>query len=383
MSRHANLLWAAAESLDRHRLRAVVTVLCLVSAVAPYQAALAVLEGVREESALSVAGGPDLYVAGSAFGREAPVNRDLAAAIASLPGVRRVRPRITGRIYLGAKLVTVVGIDEPGAALAMVAAAAAKPPPAPLQGEALVGAGVARATGLKPGDGLVLEGDRVLSLTVREVFEADSGIHAASLVVMSLDDAGALFGIPGRVSDLLVWVEPGREQEVANGIRPLLPQARVQSRDLVSRYVDRGLTLKGGVFVALDLAALGLAIPAVLVTSGLGLSERRREIGVLKATGWSTDEVLEMALWECLLMALAASGASGVITWLWLRPLNGAVLSQFLIAGSGSEPDFVVPARFLWPSQAVAGLLCLAILVSGAAVTSWRAASVAPREALR
>ena len=43
--------------------------------------------------------------------------------------------------------------------------------------------------------------------------------------------------------------------------------------------------LKEGIFSALYIVAFALGIPAILVTSGFGLSERKREIGIMKATG--------------------------------------------------------------------------------------------------
>jgi ABC-type lipoprotein release transport system permease subunit len=380
VKRHLNLLRGAAESLDRHRVRGVVTVMCLVAAVVPYLAALWVQEGVRAEAVMSITGGPDLYVASSAFGQNAAVPLSIVPSVRSIPGVRTVRPRITGRLFVGRRLVTLVGVDDPTAALAMVPDAA----PAPLAaGQTLVGAGVAKDLGLKRGDGFAIEGSRLVSLQVTEVFGPASGIHAAGMVVVTLADAAAIFGIDDHASDLLVWVEPGAEERVANAVREALPRARVQTRELVQRYVTHGLSLRAGAFAALNIAALALAVPALLITSGMGLAERRREIGILKATGWSTEEVLEIAFLECLLMALVAAGLAALAAWTWLRPLNGWIIAQFLIAGTGASPTFTIPASFTLAPVGVVFLVCLATLVVGAVPASWRAATVPPAEVLR
>lgn len=383
MRRHWNLLGGAAGALRRHALRGAVTVVCLVAAIAPYQAALCVQGGVLEESAISIAAGPDLYVAGSEFGQNASLPLALLEKVRALPKVTRVRPRIAGRMYAGDRLVTLVGVDDARAALAMAPRAGVEGDVQLGRGQALVGAGVARALGVKRGEGFALEGDRVVSLEVTEVFGPESGLHASNLVVVTLEDAGEIFGVGDRASDFLVWVERGAEEEVAGALRGVVPRARVQTRELVRRYTERGVTLRGGVFAALNLAALALAVPALLITSGMGLAERRREIGVLKATGWSTDDVLEMAFWECLLMAVAAAAISAALVWTWLRPLNGWGIAQFFIAGTGGAPSFLVPARFAVEPVAVGFSLALAILVAGAAPTSWRAASVPPADVLR
>ena len=62
------------------------------------------------------------------------------------------------------------------------------------------------------------------------------------------------------------------------------------SSDLLA-LLHKDLPHQEGIFTLHLVLAFIVAILVLLVTSGLGLSERRREIGILKATGWQTDEV--------------------------------------------------------------------------------------------
>ena len=49
---------------------------------------------------------------------------------------------------------------------------------------------------------------------------------------------------------------------------------------------------------------LAFAILAWDKASGLS-AEEKREIGILKAIGWETGDIIRMKLWESLLIALA------------------------------------------------------------------------------
>ena len=78
----------------------------------------------------------------------------------------------------------------------------------------------------------------------------------------------------------------------------------VAREDLLA-LLPRGLLHREGIFNLLFLLAFVVGILVLLVTSGLGLTERRREIGILKATGWQTDEVLLRSLAESFCLSLA------------------------------------------------------------------------------
>ena len=94
-----------------------------------------------------------------------------------------------------------------------------------------------------------------------------------------------------------------------------------------------------------------------MVTSGLGLSERRREVGILKATGWQTDEVLLRGTAESLAhgpgrrRGVAGPGL-GVA-----RVLGGYGLAAAFLPGLDADPGLRLPYR-LTPRRPCWGWCC-------------------------
>src|SRR5262249_10235189 len=88
----------------------------------------------------------------------------------------------------------------------------------------------------------------------------------------------------------------------ARGRRAGEVRPRVVAREDVAELLSGGVRQREGVFTLLFALALAVAILAILVTSGFGLSERRREVGILKATGWQTDQLLLRSLVESLVL---------------------------------------------------------------------------------
>ena len=126
-----------------------------------------------------------------------------------------------------------------------------------------------------------------------------------------------------------------------------------------------------------------MGIAVVLVTSGFGLGTRRREIGILKATGWQTDEILLRITVENLVLCLAGASLAIILAYVWLAWLNGYWVASVFLAGVDMAPSFKVPFRLTPVPALLSFVVSFVVVMSGTLYTSWRAAIVPPMEAMR
>ncbi|WP_459800065.1 FtsX-like permease family protein [Herbidospora sp. RD11066] len=133
-----------------------------------------------------------------------------------------------------------------------------------------------------------------------------------------------------------------------------------------------------GLQVLTGMAVLSALVSVLVVGSTLavGVAQRRREFGLLRAIGATPRQVRAMVYGEALVVGVAAT-AAGVAAGALLAPLLGAVLVDV-----GFEPEGFTVALSPLP---IAG--SFAAGVAGTLVAVWsasrRAAKVAPLEALR
>lgn len=363
----------------------MVVVLCLAAVIFPFITGIAIMEGIKSQAQISVQEGADVYVTEDRYGSNAPISLKYIPAIESLDGVLRVAPRVVGRAYFFDKLVTIAGLQRFPASLEII-----KGRIPTHKGDVLMGEALVRQMGLQIGTSFSLVFNTSKIFRIAGIFTSRCTIWSALLVCMSFEDAQELFCTPGLATDLLVYTRPGYSDEIAGKLqdkeqleRLKLPYLRVQDKKLVGLYIQKGFNTKGGVFTALYTLAFALGIPALLVASGLGFSERRREIGILKATGWQTQEVLEMAFIENIMLSLLATPVAVLASFVWLKILNGLFIAQFFIAELEIMPHFPVPSRLL-PNPCVLGLMVSFLITSvGSIYTTWRTAVVAPSDAIR
>ena len=377
MQKHVNLFVEAVTSILRNRGRSSVVLLCLIGVLLPFVTAMAVAEGVRSQSAISVNGGADLYIARDQYGRNGPVALSMIEELQKLPGVTRVQPRIVGRTYLGEDLTVVVGIDRSGLPVDQQMQA-------PEKGQALIGKSLAARLGLSVGSEFHFGLFPALPFTVKELLKPTLSMWSSSMVIVNFNDAAQLFKLPGFASEILVYCRPGTADTIAEQLssvgKPweMTAPLRIQTKKIVSQYVRRGFDIQSGTFAMFYVTAFGLAIPALLILSGFGRGVRRREIGIMKATGWQTLDVLEMTCMENLLLAISGSVLALFFAIIWLKVANGIGIAPLFISGSGWAPDFPVPAVFTPMPALFSFLFGLTLTMIGTIFPTWRAAVTPP-----
>lgn len=380
-----------------HPLRSLALTACVVSVLVPFLAGTAVSEGLAEEAARAARGGADLVVAGLRYGRPAPIPLGSADAIRAIPGVEAVRPRIVGPITLGLAKEPAVLVGVAGDALPAGAAC--------VEGrlfredgglELVVGARLAARLGLSPGVPIPpffrnRGGERVP--VVVGVFRADLPMAEANLVLCSLETARTVFDERGTATEFLVDCAPGKEEEVRGAIArlgtlapagspdPLLP--RVLARADGGAVLASGAASSGGIFALHWVLLLAASIPVIVVATGAGLRERRREVGILKMLGWGTDEVLIRALVESLALAVLSASLSVLLAAIWLGPLGARGIAAVFLPGAESAPGFAVPWRLSPGPATVGAALALALVLVGTIPSNARAAAAEPAEAMR
>jgi ABC-type lipoprotein release transport system permease subunit len=382
--RHSNLLALAAENVARKPRGYAVAASALLLALVPLLAGVAVSEGLKAQALASLDVGADLYCSWDTFGRGSPLPNGELDALRDVGGVTRVVPRIVGRVPIAGEIAILIGV--PLAELQGEALAKDRSLSGSLPGDAsevLVGCELARSLGLRPGMQIALEGEILRLFRIAGVTSSTSALWSAKAIVCERGEAAEVFGEREHVSDACVWVRPGYVERAALAIGQLDPRYHVQTRALAQAAVLRGMTQREGLFTILFTLALALGTVVFAVMAWLAATPRSREIGLLKAEGWSAGDVLELAALENFLVSLVAAAGALALSALWVRVLHGWLLAPFFVPDLPWFPRIELPARFLPLPALLAFAFSLVVTMTGSLCATWRTASVRPAAVLR
>jgi hypothetical protein len=349
------LLWAARDVIRRPwpalLMAAALALLLTVSGTA-----LLFSQGLSQTSGRLLAHGPDLVVRRLNAGGWAPLPAaEAVAAARRVPGVTHAQARVWG-VAAGpaAPLMVIAWADA-----VLPPAADGRPLAAPRPGEALLGPGV------DPGPDpprLALTAAAALELRPVGRLPAASALLGQDVVLVHPADARRLLGLaPGEAVDLAVDVFHAAE---AAAIQPELAAAfpwpvRITARSEAVGLYSGGLARRGGLML---IAGIPAVLALVLVVAGAVREAvgQRREVGLLKALGWTTGEVVRLQVYRALLIALPAACLGMLVAYtLVFRP--GVSWPGSLLFGWRAAP----PRLYLDPAGALLTLLELGALVVG------------------
>ncbi|KEF33685.1 ABC transporter permease [Deinococcus sp. RL] len=318
-------LWTLAwRGLTRRPVRTFLTALGITVAVASMVVFLSLGEGIRKVFTAELGGiGPDVQVSLSGFSQgfaPAPnLPEDVVGQLRGLAdelGITAVTPVVvTVRGSLDVTQSAVLyGVPAAGGMTNIF------PNARVAQGRALTGAdenGPVAVVGAKTAENLNLTLGSTLNLNRRSrvkvvgVLAPGSGL-VDSLIFLPIRTLQAAEGAEGRVSLVaLKLADPRQSRTVADTVAQRLDvEAQTQS-DFVS-FVDRALRISDAVRFGISLIALIVGGLAVANTVMMGVFERTREFGTLRAIGARPSFVRGLVLAESLLLALAG-GLGGLL----------------------------------------------------------------------
>jgi lipoprotein-releasing system permease protein len=376
-NRQRGLLEHALASMARHRAKNAGVLAVHALLVAALASVMWLTAALRDEAVQALAGAPDVVVQGLQMGRHALSSASDLDALRGIRGVRQVDGRLWGYLYDTAAAATYTLQVPPADAAAL----------RPAAGEALVGEGVARLRRLPPGGRLYLvaPSGEFLNLRVRAVLDPVSAGFSSDLVLLDEADFRRFFRLPADVyTDLALRVRnPSEVPKVAEKAGLALRSHRVVTRDDLLRSYQHLFSWREGLLLAWGGAALlAFAILAFDKASGLSAAERH-EIGVLKALGWDTRDIVHWKLWEAGVVAGSALVLGGLLAYAHVFVLGAPLLRPVLQGWSVLFPrrDWVPVIDGL----SLATLAMLAVLPYLAAIVwpVWRTAAADPDEVLR
>ncbi len=183
----------------------------------------------------------------------------------------------------------------------------------PPERAAYVDAQRAQRADLSVGDSLrICGGIDTTTVTIAGIFRVDggSGLDIAApprALIVPWQVVTQLAG-PNIPMEVSVAAPADRLSEVAGTLGKHLPDAVVIGKDAIANAVNRFFV--GFFWFVVAVAALALVAGAILIANAVGLSmlERRRELGILKAVGYTSSQVLGTVVFENALLGLIGGG---------------------------------------------------------------------------
>ncbi|MBL0159274.1 MAG: FtsX-like permease family protein [Bryobacterales bacterium] len=320
-------------SLARRKVKSLTLLFVYTLIVFLLASVMLFTHALRREAALVLARSPDVIVQRMMAGRHDLIPSSYLDKIGRIRGVQKKEGRLWGYYYDPAQKANYTVMAPPADAGTMVG-----------PGRIAVGAALARSLGRSVNAQVWFQSysGKLFAFTISSVFPEESELVSADLVLMCEEDFRAFFDYPaGQYTDIALTVaNPQELNTIAAKLASRLPDSRAILRQDILRTYDSIFNWREGiVLVLLSGAMIAFGIFALEKASGLSADEKR-EIGILKAIGWETGDVIRMKLWEGTLISLTAFLGGYIAAYLHVFRFSSALFEPVLKGWSVLYPRF-------------------------------------------
>jgi putative ABC transport system permease protein len=324
------LTWSLAiRNLKRRKLRTGLTASGIVVGISMMLILLSLVSGMEAQtrSMVRAMGGADITISngtmparegmGGFFGVVRTLNESLTQIISQIPGVYAISPQLSFSGNIGGARTTIYGIN-PASYMAVTGGlniVSGSFLSESSKNEIVLGRALMDSLNLTLGQDVNLEVSQGEGKAFRIIGIFETGIVFQEYAgYITLADAQNITGQNDLVTQILVKCEdPSLVSDVSSLISSSISGVRVSSPTTVVQQASQMLNTLTMFFATIGLVALFAGSFGIINTMIMSVTERTREIGILKAIGAKNSDIMKMFLAEALLIGLMGGGFGVII----------------------------------------------------------------------
>ncbi len=217
------------------------------------------------------------------------------------------------------------------------------------------------------------------------VFRGDTELESNDMIILPQKDAREIFGMSEDLAtDIVVKVANPKEiPTIAGKIRLLYPDSRVLTKNDLKVSYQNIFDYKSGLFLALFTISLFTFFMIIYDKSSGLSSEEKREIGILKAVGWSIDDILKEKFYEASIISTVSYLLGVLIAFAFVYIFQAPLLRGIFEGYSELKTSFNLPFVFDMQTLFLLFFLSVPIYIGATIIPAWRASSLDVDEVIR
>lgn len=380
------LIEFAINSLFRQKWKNIFIVIVFTLLIVILSSIFQIASSIRYELNLSLNSLPDIFIQKIKAGKLYDIEVDRVDKILEIEGVESAKPRVWGYYYFENAGVnfSVIGIDQyQNQYKDTLKSLVSKLDFEELEKNSsmVVGIGVKKILEesyynryfnfIRP-DGTIKR------VYIAGVFDSNISLEANDMMVMSQETFRDIFQIDGSLATDIVVGVPNKSEipTVATKIKLLYPDTRVLTKEDLKISYQNIFDYKQGIFLTLFVISIFTFFIIVYdKLSGLN-SQEKREIGILRAVGWSMEDILKERFYEALIISIISFLVGYIISLYYVYILKAPLLRDIFEGYSKLRTDFNLMFHFDTQIAIMLFLLTVPIYIGANIIPAWIASSI-------
>ncbi|MCG3661596.1 ABC transporter permease [Aliarcobacter butzleri] len=189
-----------------------------------------------------------------------------------------------------------------------------------------------------------LENENSKNIKIFKDLPKEANLIANDLIIMDINIAKRILDIkPDFATDIVLDVpNPLERQNVKEQILLKESNIRILQKDELKKEYENMFNYKGGIFLILFIVVIFTFILVLYQRYSMISSNDKREIGILKAVGWSIKDIIKLKIIENFIVAFMAFIIGVIFAYIFVFILQAPVLKNIFIGFSNIKNDFIL-----------------------------------------
>ena len=221
-------------------------------------------------------------------------------------------------------------------------------------------------------------------VTIFQTLPESANLIVNDMIVMPIDLAREIFGMQeDEVTDITFNVSNDAEWDnIVTKLHLMFYDVRVIDKREIKKAYENLYNYKGGLFLLLYLITIVTFMLILYQRYSMVYSTERKEIGILRAVGWSIRDILKLKFYENLVIVVVSFIIGVLLAYLYVFVL-GAPLLDRLFLGGANLPNHVSFTPVVAFGTLVSVFLFYAIpFLAAVLIPAWKIAVTPPKEAM-
>lgn len=224
-----------------------------------------------------------------------------------------------------------------------------------------------------------------LNVKIFKDLPQEANLVANDLVIMDINLAKKILNIDEEYSTDIILNVPNdlEKQNIKEQLILKHANIRILQKESLKKEYENMFNYKGGIFLVLFIVVIFTFILILYQRYSMISSSDKKEIGILKAVGWSIKDIIKLKIIENFIVGFMAFIIGIIIAYIFVFILNAPILKNIFIGFSNVQNDFILNANIEFTTLITLFLFFIIPFLSAVLIPVWKIAVIDANKSMK
>ena len=230
-----------------------------------------------------------------------------------------------------------------------------------------------------------LSNNKLTTVKIFKDLPQEANLVANDLIIMDINLAKKILNIDEENSTDIVLNVPNdlEKQNIKEQLILKHSNIRILQKENLKKEYENMFNYKGGIFLVLFIVVIFTFILILYQRYSMISSSDKKEIGILKALGWSIKDIIKLKIIENFIVGFMAFIIGVIIAYIFVFIFNAPILKNIFIGFSNVQNDFILNANIEFSTLITLFLFFIIPFLSAVLIPVWKIAVIDANESMK